>query len=98
MTVWQIAAGKTGRDYSSLCIKYDLVLIGPGGKGPYKGDPYDPADKKQRVRVFCSGPQHGDVVLLRLGQKAVAAGVIPDDEEAQYKWCDDFDDVLLTIV
>jgi len=94
MTVWQIAAGETGRDYSSLCIKYDLVLIGPGDPGPYKGDPYCPEDRKQRIRAFCKGPKPGDLVLLRLGREAKAVGIIPDEKHAQYKWREEFDDVL----
>ena len=31
-TVWQHAAGDSGHDHTDLCLKWDVILIGPGEK------------------------------------------------------------------
>lgn len=34
-TIWQQASGDTDRDYSELCLKWDVILNGPGYAGPW---------------------------------------------------------------
>jgi hypothetical protein len=94
MTIWQIAAGERGRDYSSLCIRHDLVLIGPGDPGPYKLETYANLRMGPQIRQFCEEPATGDIVLLRLWHEVVAVGVIPDGEASKSTWMEEFDDVL----
>ncbi|MBE3070304.1 MAG: hypothetical protein IMZ66_08715, partial [Planctomycetes bacterium] len=93
MNVWQIAAGERGRNYSSLCLKHDLALIGPGDPGPYPKSEIHYKNKSQ-VKNFCREPKPGDLVLLRLYHDVVGVGLIPEGEDNQYRWCEDFDDVL----
>jgi hypothetical protein len=101
MTVWQVGAGETGRDYSKLCLEHDVVMIGPGDPGAYNAERYSrtalphlTAARIGAIRSFALDPKPGDIVLLRLGQEAVGAGVVPHGEEHDYKWREDFDDVL----
>jgi len=101
MTVWQVGAGEKGRDYSKLCLEHDVVMVGPGDPGAYSperysrsGLPHLTAKRIQQIRSFALDPKPGDIMLLRLGQEAVGAGVIPDGEQHGYQWRKDFDDVL----
>jgi hypothetical protein len=101
MTVWQVGAGQTGRDYTKLCLEHDVAMIGPGDPGAYTADRYSrsslphlTAARIGAIRSFALKPKPGDIMLLRLGQEAVGAGVIPDGEQHGYQWREDFDDVL----
>src|SRR5436190_13221589 len=92
-SVWQIAAGDLGRDYSWLCRKHDLMFLGPGRYGPY--DPARYRDvvatgafsgfKIGSIGAFCREVQPGDIVLLRRGRRVVAIGVIPEHKEEGYR-------------
>jgi len=33
--IWQQAAGDTDRDYSQLCLEWDVILNGPGYAGAW---------------------------------------------------------------
>ena len=33
--IWQVAAGDTNRNYADLCLKWDVILNGPGSEGPW---------------------------------------------------------------
>jgi len=98
MTVWQIASGDGGRDYSSLFIEHDLMLLGPGDPGEYDPRTYArfvesgqlSAQKSAALASFRYRVQPGDIVLLRKGLRVVAFGVVADQE---YEWRDAFDDV-----
>ena len=34
-TIWQQASGDTNRDYSDICLNWDVILNGPGHRGPW---------------------------------------------------------------
>jgi hypothetical protein len=94
MNTWQIAAGEPGRDYSGLCIKHDLVMIGPGDPGEYSTERYAKERMAPQIRQFCEDPTPGDLVLLRLGHRVVAVGAIPAGEDAKVLWLSGFEAVL----
>lgn len=94
--IWQQASGNTNRDYSELCLKWGVILNGPGyaGKWPdcqklLQDDEWS-ARKITDLRRFCEGMQIGDLVVLRLGTASImAVGEIV----GEYEWREDFGDV-----
>jgi hypothetical protein len=100
-TVWQIAAGDAGRDFSWLCRKHDLMFEGPGRYGPYEKELYRKvvdrgefsAFKIGCIGAFCEDVKPGDIVLLRRGHRVVAIGQVPDPDEEGYRHDETLDDV-----
>jgi hypothetical protein len=98
MQVWQVAAGDVGRDYSEICLKHDVMIVGPGNFGAYGTEEYDLAVERGDIdnlwpgtfRSFAEGMEQGDIVLLRRGHRVVAIGVI---DHGGYGWNETFDDV-----
>ena len=96
--VWQVGAGDAGRDFSRLCLDHDLMVLGPGRYGPFEADVYanvvsegDYTGRKVGlVADFCQAVQPGHVVLLRRGQRAVALGIVANDD---YQHDPTFDDI-----
>ncbi len=94
--VWQQAAGDTVRDYADICLKWGVILNGPGYAGAWpacadrlKGDDRS-ARKITDLRRFAEEMADGDVVVLRLGtSKVVAVGQIV----GPYVWHSEFGDV-----
>jgi hypothetical protein len=94
-TVWQEASGDTDRDYAALCLKWDVILNGPGDPGPWphcasglreQGRSRKVADLKR----FAEEMKDGDIVVLRLGTASVlGVGQIV----GEYEWRDDFGDI-----
>jgi hypothetical protein len=94
--VWQIAAGDTERNYAPLCLRWDVVLMGPGRFGPWNETAYTPGQtgdttrKIAVIRRFCEEIRDGDLVVLRIGTSSVCGvGVVVGDTE----WNDRFGDV-----
>ena len=95
--VWQIAAGNNERNYAPLCLRWDVVLMGPGRFGPWKKDaPYtrkqtgETTRKITGIRRFCEEIQDGDLVVLRIGTtSACGVGIV----SGQTEWNDYFGDV-----
>ncbi|MEQ8524669.1 hypothetical protein [Gracilimonas sp.] len=95
-TIWQQACGDTDRNYSKVCLDWDVILNGPGihGKTP-------DTNKKLRNLGFSSRKvtdlnrfalemKDGDLVVLRLGTGLIhGIGVIVGD----YQWLDIFGDI-----
>lgn len=79
--LWQVGAGDTERSYGHICIKYDVMIAGPGSRGAFEEERYaDLGDIRNSLRRFCKEARRGDVVLLRLGTGDVlAVGEIADD-------------------
>lgn len=96
MKLWQIASGDTGRDYSDLFLEYDIMLIGPGSRGPFERGRYTGVRMAKQIDWFVHKPSPGDLVLLRNGHEVRAVGRIPTDivSHAHYHWNALFDDVL----
>jgi len=90
--LWQIGAGDTERSYGELCIKFDVMVIGPGEHGPFDEEKYCYlGDIKNSIRRFYHEARKDDVVLLRLGTgQILAVGVIADDEPV---WMEEFGDI-----
>ena len=88
MTVWQIAAGTAGRDYSSVFIDHDLMFLGPGDPGEYTPRAYEPLIESGRLSPmkansighFRSTVAPEDLVLLRMGHRVLALGVVPEED------------------
>jgi len=90
--LWQIGAGDTERSYGEICIKFDVMLAGPGSLGEFDETKYvSLGDIRHSLRRFCKEARKGDIVLLRLGTGSVlAVGEIADDAP---QWLDAFEDV-----
>ena len=91
-TLWQVGAGDTDRSYGDICIKFDVMIAGPGELGPYEEERYAHlGDIRNSLRRFCKEARRGDIVLLRLGTGDVlSVGEISDDAA---EWVDAFADV-----
>ena len=94
--VWQQAAGDTDRNYADICLKWDVILNGPGYAGPWPGckktlqcDGLSPRKIADLLR-FAEDVQDGDLVVLRLGTSEVF-GV--GEVVGGYEWHDEFGDV-----
>ena len=94
--IWQQAAGDTDRDYSDLCLKWDVILNGPGYAGkwpecklPLKKNHWS-ARKISDLRRFCEDVKEGDLIVLRLGTTDIL-GV--GEVVGQYQWLEEFGDV-----
>lgn len=93
--IWQQSCGDTDRNYSKVCLEWDVILNGPGsyGKLPEAFDKLSKDLSPRKVtdlRRFSSEMREGDLVILRLGTKtAFGIGLIVGD----YGWSDLFEDI-----
>ena len=83
--LWQHAAGDRDHEHVDVCLKWDVILVGPG-EVSWQDSDHDQARKE--VRAFCEQMQEGDIVVLKVGQNAYGVGVL-----GEYKWWDEFNDV-----
>ncbi len=94
--IWQVAAGDGNRHYVKDCLQNDVIIVGPGGEGPW------PECKEQlllngrtawkmgMLRRFFQNVQPGDIIVLRIGtQKVYGVGQVV----GPYLWVDGFADV-----
>jgi len=95
-TIWQQAAGDTDRNYAHLCLKWDVILNGPGyaGRWPDCQDQlYKDGWSSRKItdlRRFTEEISDGDLVVLRIGTSIViAVGEIV----GEYDWCEEFGDI-----
>lgn len=96
-TIWQVAAGDTDRNYANLCLKWDVILNGPGSGGPWpdcipvlREEWGLTAWKLADLRRFCQNTKEGDLVVLNIGTSDVyGVGIVVGD----YEWHDEFGDV-----
>lgn len=95
-TIWQQAAGDTDRDYSEICLMWDVVLNGPGKAGPWPDcekplrEDNRSARKVTDLKRFAEQMQDGDLVVLRVGTaKILGVGQIV----GSYEWRDEFGDI-----
>ena len=94
--IWQHAAGDTDRNYVDICLKWDVILNGPGyaGKLPeckikLLADGWK-SRKITGLLRFSEEMHDGDIVVLRLGTTDVhGVGVIVGN----YEWLEQFSDV-----
>lgn len=94
--IWQQACGDTDRNYSKVCLKWDVILNGPGYAGKYpicneilKDDGWA-SRKITDIWRFAEQMHDGDLVVLRLGTNTIL-GV--GEITGNYEWRECFGDV-----
>ena len=94
--LWQQACGDTDRNYSEVCLEWDVILNGPGyaGKYPECRDQLIKDNWSSRkitdLRRFAEEMKDGDIVVLRLGTSDVlGVGLIV----GEYNWDSIFEDI-----
>lgn len=94
--LWQHAAGDNDRDYVDLCLRWSVLLNGPGHLGRWpdcrdalRNEGWSPR-KITGLQRFCEGVCEGDIVVLRMGTNIVHA---VGEVVGGYEWCDAFGDV-----
>lgn len=94
--IWQQAAGDNNRNYVDLCLRWDVILSGPGHHGHWlEGEQKlleagHSGKKITNLRRFCEDVSSGDLVVLRLGTSQIY-GV--GEVVGGYEWLDIFGDV-----
>lgn len=94
--IWQQASGDTDRNYADICLKWDVILIGPG----YAGRWLDSAEKLRKdgisrrkltdLKRFAEEIKDGNIIALHLGTTDIlGVGVVVDG----YKWLNEFSDI-----
>jgi len=88
---WQIAAGDTDRNYAEICLKHNVVIMGPGYCGDWlrvgeNGESLAKENLLKRgitsrkistIERFVSSVMPGDLVVLRIGRSEVhGVGVV----------------------
>ena len=94
-TIWQHAAGDKNRDYVDICLRWNVILMGPSSAGSWprcrnKLLEYRSQRKVTNIQRFCEDMMAGDIVVLKLGTDLVyAVGQIVGD----YEYCKEFNDI-----
>lgn len=94
--IWQQAAGDNNRNYVDLCLRWDVILSGPGHHGHWSEgeqkllEAGHSGKKITNLRRFCEDISSGDLVVLRLGTSQIY-GV--GEVVGGYEWLDIFGDV-----
>jgi len=95
-TIWQQASGETDRNYADLCIRWDVILNGPGDTGPWPNcigalREIGRSEKKiTDLRRFSEDIKEGDLIVLRFGTSEVPA---VGEVVGSYEWHDNFGDI-----
>jgi hypothetical protein len=94
-STWQVAAGDKNRDYADVCLKWGVILNGPGSAGPWPDcakalvDRGVSAKKLSDIRRFCEELHDGDIVVLRSGTNVVSGvGVVAGGYEHRLEFGD----------
>ena len=88
-TVWQHAAGDQGHNHVTLCLKWDVIITGPGTKSwcDYSDD--EKRKERAEVRRLCEEMRTGDIVVLKMGLSRLhGIGVVGD-----YEFVEEFNDI-----
>ncbi len=90
--IWQMAAGDTDRDFVDLCLKWGIIVLGPGRQGHMLGTKNVYENLKRdgissrmitMLEKFAKDIKVGDIVVLRLGKSEVhGVGIVRGD----YGW------------
>lgn len=93
MNVWQIATGRSGRDYRDIFFEYDAMIMGPGYLGDALKAHY--ADGRStsiqnQIHSFAHNPKPGDRVIMRFTQSIIGVGQVPLGDQDQYSFEESF--------
>jgi hypothetical protein len=93
--VWQQACGDRNRDYSAICIKYSVILNGPGGYGKWPECKVAIGEDRSSRKItdlwrFCEEIKSGDIIVLKIGINTVYA---VGEVVGGYFWDDNFGDI-----
>lgn len=96
-TIWQQAAGNRDRNYVDVCLRWSVILTGPGYDGPMSDAMLEglrargwSAKKVTNMRTFRDEIQPGHLVVLRIGTNEVHA---VGEVVGGYQWSSIFSDV-----
>ena len=88
-TVWQHAAGDQGHNHVTLCLKWDVIITGPGTKSWCYYSDDEKREERAEVRRLCEEMRTGDIVVLKMGLSRLhGIGVVGD-----YEFVDEFNDI-----
>jgi hypothetical protein len=95
--IWQVAAGDTNRDFSDLCLQWDVILYGPGSEGSWPkcqeslSEGWGLSSRKlTNMRCFAEAISDGDLIVLRIGTTDILGfGIVV----GEYLWNEEFGDV-----
>lgn len=89
--IWQIVGAAAGRPYAEEMVRYGVMLVGPGDRGPWASPQFDDDSAvRETLRWFAESAAVGDAVVLRTGRSAIrAVGLIA----GAYEYSERFDDV-----
>lgn len=96
-TVWQVAAGDTNRNYADLCLRWDVIITGPGEEGAWPDcetafrDIWKLSERKiTNLRCFAEEIKDGDIIVLRLGTTDVlGVGIVVGG----YEYLEEFNNI-----
>ena len=89
VTVWQHAAGDQHHNHVSLCLKWGVIVGGPGTKSWYKYTDGEKRDARDEVRRLCEEMRAGDIVVLKMGLSRLhGVGVL-----GSYEHVEEFNDI-----
>ena len=96
MRFWQVAAGESSRDYSSVFTDFGVMLVGAGDPGPFserKSYYTGHRDWRNQIVRFAERVSLEDIVVLKKPHgtqwEIVAVGVV----KGEYEYLDLFEDV-----
>ncbi len=98
MATWQIAAGDGARDYSSVFLKFGVILVGPGSPGPYQTHAAEyntPGEWAYRsfIRLFVEEVGTGDFIVLKRPSGALWEILAVGEVAGAYQHVEAFADV-----
>ena len=89
MNVWQVATGRSGRDYRNVFFEYDVMIMRPGYQGSALETDYRDGVATSignQIHLFAHGPVPGDRVVLRFSQEIIRFGEIPSGDMGEGNW------------
>ena len=95
MNYWQVAAGEGPRDYSDVFLRYGIMFMGSGKRGPYPEHPewYKAQKWGGKIVALADQVQCDDIVILKRPHhrrwRIVAIGRVI----GEYDWLEQFGDV-----
>jgi hypothetical protein len=95
--VWQVGTGSHERSYGDIFLKFSVMAVGPGDRGPYNEKIYSRyGGISNSLRRFYQNAKKGDLVVLRLGTgQVLALGEIADGGPVMNEEFGDIDDYHL---